>query len=593
MIRPRTPPPRRSRGSSSSRPRALGRLPRRARRRRRSPASRVLERAAFASRPPDADARAGARRRPAPAAPARARVARARVAPRVARARVARARRARARRARRVRPESAAAAERLMPSPERPPHRLCVVGFAAPGDADADATGARFDSVPLANGVICAGAACDLLEYTPQYHADFAEAVGRYARSCAASAAAAARAGVDGAQERFDGLLRALVARGVPVWSSPGAQARFGAYAGALADVDGKGGEARAPPAAAAAARARARVDGRRRALPPRAAAAVGGARTCSTPTPPAGGGAARARRRAGVDAAADASPRGGSSRRSRAAAAGAASARSRRSKLEDDRAAAALGGRLRRAAGRRVGRRGPRLRVRGRRAVRQRARRRRARRRARRRVPRRVRALLPRGPERGRDARRGARRRRRRRRARRDRRRRRRADAARRGGRRPRDDGGDARGRLYAAALDEPGAAALARMEAVRQAADVPQLLTLERAWRTGGAPDDAAAARAPRRRARARGDAVLPSRRGRCSRVRGGAGARRRARGRAREATPFFPPDADVVPASAAERAPAPAPARARARARARRRRSFLPTPSRAPTTRTSAPC
>lgn len=70
----------------------------------------------------------------------------------------------------------------LLPAPTAPKYKLAVVGFTAPGgyemNTDKDKTGVRYDSTPIANGVIKAGASCDLITYTPDDHTGFAAKVG-------------------------------------------------------------------------------------------------------------------------------------------------------------------------------------------------------------------------------------------------------------------------------------------------------------------------------------------------------------------------------------------------------------------------------
>lgn len=69
----------------------------------------------------------------------------------------------------------------LLPQPETPKYKMVVIGFTAPGgpemNTDKDKTGVRYDSTPIANGVIRAGGSCVLTDYTPDDHDGFAAKV--------------------------------------------------------------------------------------------------------------------------------------------------------------------------------------------------------------------------------------------------------------------------------------------------------------------------------------------------------------------------------------------------------------------------------
>jgi len=60
-------------------------------------------------------------------------------------------------------------ANELLPSPPDAKYKLCVVQFKVPGaqngGSDKGPDGNRIDSIPIANGVIHAGGACDLILY--------------------------------------------------------------------------------------------------------------------------------------------------------------------------------------------------------------------------------------------------------------------------------------------------------------------------------------------------------------------------------------------------------------------------------------------
>eukprot|EP00616_Rhizochromulina_sp_CCMP1243_P000648 CAMPEP_0118961424 /NCGR_PEP_ID=MMETSP1173-20130426/107_1 /TAXON_ID=1034831 /ORGANISM="Rhizochromulina marina cf, Strain CCMP1243" /LENGTH=558 /DNA_ID=CAMNT_0006909593 /DNA_START=15 /DNA_END=1691 /DNA_ORIENTATION=- len=123
----------------------------------------------------------------------------------------------------------------LLPPPPSPRYRLAVVGFTAPGgpsvNTDKNKNGVRYDSVPIANGVVKAGAACDLFDYTPEDHDAFADKVEAYDGLIVRinPGQLSAPGTPPGSQVAFDELMMSLVAKGKPVWSSPAVQKQMGA----------------------------------------------------------------------------------------------------------------------------------------------------------------------------------------------------------------------------------------------------------------------------------------------------------------------------------------------------------------------------
>ena len=61
----------------------------------------------------------------------------------------------------------------LTAAPSKPKYRVAIIGLSTPGDVDKDRKGVRFDSTPIANGIVRHGMSCDLLEYTPADHDGF------------------------------------------------------------------------------------------------------------------------------------------------------------------------------------------------------------------------------------------------------------------------------------------------------------------------------------------------------------------------------------------------------------------------------------
>merc|ERR1719191_1016962 len=124
---------------------------------------------------------------------------------------------------------------KLLPTPADPKYKLAVVGFTAPGGAamntDKDKTGVRYDSTPIANGVIKAGASCDLIDYTPDDHDGFSKQIAKYDGLIVRinPGQLSAPGVVAGAQMKFDSLMMSIVKSGCPVWSSPAVQTQLGA----------------------------------------------------------------------------------------------------------------------------------------------------------------------------------------------------------------------------------------------------------------------------------------------------------------------------------------------------------------------------
>eukprot|EP00854_Cymbomonas_tetramitiformis_P025056 gene25056-30568_t len=123
----------------------------------------------------------------------------------------------------------------LLPAPENPKYKLAHVGFTAPGgpdfNTDKDVSGNRYDAIPICNGVISAGASCDLVVYDTHKHADFVKLCSKYdafiVRVNPGQLSVPGTA--PGAQERFDDFMSSLVKKGKPVWSSPDVQTKMGA----------------------------------------------------------------------------------------------------------------------------------------------------------------------------------------------------------------------------------------------------------------------------------------------------------------------------------------------------------------------------
>ena len=75
-------------------------------------------------------------------------------------------------------------ANTLLSSPSNAKYMLCVVQFkvagAKNGGSDKGPDGNRIDSIPIANGVIHAGSACDLILYDANNHEQFVTETAKY-----------------------------------------------------------------------------------------------------------------------------------------------------------------------------------------------------------------------------------------------------------------------------------------------------------------------------------------------------------------------------------------------------------------------------
>ena len=122
----------------------------------------------------------------------------------------------------------------LLASPADAKYKLCVVEFNVPGakngGTDKGPNGHRIDSIPIANGVIKAGGGCEIIKYFHDKHDEFAAQVEQYdALIVRINPGQLSQGTTEGTQARFDNLMNSLIAKGKPVWSSPGVQTKMGA----------------------------------------------------------------------------------------------------------------------------------------------------------------------------------------------------------------------------------------------------------------------------------------------------------------------------------------------------------------------------
>merc|ERR1719316_1403899 len=129
----------------------------------------------------------------------------------------------------------------LRESPPDAKYKLCVVQFKVPdaknGGSDKGPDGNRVDSIPIANSVIAAGGACDLLLYELGEGADAAANTAAFKEKSSMYDALIVRINPgqlsqgtpEGTQAMFDDLMNSYIAKGCLVWSSPKIQTQMGA----------------------------------------------------------------------------------------------------------------------------------------------------------------------------------------------------------------------------------------------------------------------------------------------------------------------------------------------------------------------------
>jgi hypothetical protein len=128
----------------------------------------------------------------------------------------------------------------LRPSPPNAKYKLAVVQFkvagAKNGGSDKGPDGNRIDSIPIANGVIAAGGACDLLLYdasgasADENTAKFSEKASKYdALIVRINPGQLSQGTPEGTQAKFDDLMNKYISEGKLVWSSPKIQTQMGA----------------------------------------------------------------------------------------------------------------------------------------------------------------------------------------------------------------------------------------------------------------------------------------------------------------------------------------------------------------------------
>jgi hypothetical protein len=112
----------------------------------------------------------------------------------------------------------------LLRQPDPPLYRTAIIQVyvrsQAFGGPDKSSNGHRYDSIPIANGMIRNGLSCQLLHYVHEEHQTFVEVCSQFAAlmiRCAPGQVVED----GGAQTQFDDALRILRRRGVQIWTPP------------------------------------------------------------------------------------------------------------------------------------------------------------------------------------------------------------------------------------------------------------------------------------------------------------------------------------------------------------------------------------
>jgi len=119
----------------------------------------------------------------------------------------------------------------LLPQPKSPNFKLALVEVSVPGQrmggSDKVSNGHRYDTIPLANGMIKNNMSCQLINYVSKEHAKFFEVLGKFdGVICRVNPGHIQAAGGD--QKLFDRAMTQL-ASGTPVWPTPEVMTKMGA----------------------------------------------------------------------------------------------------------------------------------------------------------------------------------------------------------------------------------------------------------------------------------------------------------------------------------------------------------------------------
>ena len=113
-----------------------------------------------------------------------------------------------------------------MKNPSHPRFKVAIVGMRSPDDTDKDKDGKRFDSIPIANGLIMHGVAVEFITYYAPDHDEFVQELMAFDGVMIRFNMGQLDAG---RQKRFDNAMDAISIKGKAVWSHPLLQQRMSA----------------------------------------------------------------------------------------------------------------------------------------------------------------------------------------------------------------------------------------------------------------------------------------------------------------------------------------------------------------------------
>jgi len=121
--------------------------------------------------------------------------------------------------------------DRILPQPAAPIFKIALVQISVPaqtnGGSDKLTNGNRYDSIPLANGIIASGCSCQLVNYLPEEHDKFFEVLANFDGALVRCNPGHINA-AGGDQKKFDDAIMEFGAK-KPVWPRPDVMLKMGA----------------------------------------------------------------------------------------------------------------------------------------------------------------------------------------------------------------------------------------------------------------------------------------------------------------------------------------------------------------------------
>jgi len=120
----------------------------------------------------------------------------------------------------------------LLPQPLAPKYKTALVQIYVTsqpfGGSDKSVTGHRYDTIPIANGMIASGMSCQLIHYSPSEHDAFFKVLEEFDAVIVRCNPGQINA-AGGDQVKFDDAMRGLQKKGIQVWPSPDVMTNMGA----------------------------------------------------------------------------------------------------------------------------------------------------------------------------------------------------------------------------------------------------------------------------------------------------------------------------------------------------------------------------